>query len=60
MDPKQFASDKLAKGYVLDEQGAWAPLAQRVVVEREFRSHLENGEVLVDGEWTPLSRAVRR
>lgn len=46
-------------GNVLDEHGNWISLAEKINRERTFLSHLEQGEVLIDGLWTRIADALQ-
>jgi hypothetical protein len=49
--------EQVVQGCVLDDNGAWVPIADKTAAEREFRSHLEKGEVLKDERWVSLHDA---
>lgn len=44
-------------GKVLDDQGAWVPLAQRMEVEKKILDQLSAGKVLCEGRWVPIRQA---
>lgn len=46
-------------GYVLDVKGQWIHLNEKVRKERSFIKHLEAGEVLVSGNWIPITKALK-
>jgi hypothetical protein len=46
-------------GMVLDERGAWIPIAEKLRKEKEFIHHLEQGEILIKGSWTRISDVSR-
>lgn len=47
------------KGLVLDEHGAWIPIADKKAMEEDFCAHLEAGEVLHEGRWISIEEAKR-
>lgn len=58
MNAFEKVKEHLSKGLVLDDRGQWVPLSERLTCEKSFREHLAKGEVLVDGEWVALDRAL--
>jgi hypothetical protein len=53
--------DKIKKlifdGYVLDDQGAWVPLSERLETEKKIVERLSSGKVLCNGHWVPIRKA---
>jgi hypothetical protein len=53
--------DKIKKlvldGYVLDDQGAWVPLSERLETEKKIVERLSSRKVLCNGRWVPISKA---
>ena len=45
------------KGLVLDEHGAWIPIADKKAVEEDFLVHLMAGQVLNEGRWVSIAEA---
>ena len=48
----------VAEGLVLDDHGQWITIARKIEKEKVFLSHVENGDILIDGKWIPISQAV--
>jgi hypothetical protein len=42
-------------GMVLDEHGEWISLSEKLLKEKKFLYHLEQGEVLQNGTWVKIS-----
>jgi len=51
--------EKVIGGYVLNDQGEWIPVSEKVRKERDFLSHLEAGEVLCNGKWVSIAEAIK-
>ena len=53
--------DKIKKlifdGYVLNDQGAWVPLSERLETEKKIVERLSSGKVLCDGRWVSIRKA---
>ena len=47
----------ILKGLVLDEHGAWIPIADKKAVEEDFLAHLMAGQVLNEGRWVSIAEA---
>jgi hypothetical protein len=47
----------ILKGLVLDEHGAWIPIADKKAVEEDFLAHLMAGQVLHEGRWVSIAEA---
>jgi hypothetical protein len=47
----------ILKGLVLDEHGAWIPIADKKAVEEDFLAHLMGGQVLHEGRWVSIAEA---
>jgi len=59
MSSEKKIRELVYSGNVLDEHGNWIPLAEKINRERTFLSHLEQGEVLIDGLWTRVADALQ-
>ncbi|MBD3421127.1 MAG: hypothetical protein GF398_13505 [Chitinivibrionales bacterium] len=58
MDKMKEIEHKVLNGLVLDEKGRWVPIARKVAMEREFFSHLERGQVLINRKWLSVDQAL--
>jgi hypothetical protein len=47
----------ILKGLVLDDHGAWIPIADKKAVEEDFLAHLIAGQVLNEGRWVSIPEA---
>lgn len=56
MSSEKKIEELVVSGMVLDEHGAWVPLAEKVRKERLFIKHLEQGEILHGGVWTNVTK----
>lgn len=59
MSSEKKIEELVVSGMVLDEHGAWIPLAEKVRKERLFIKHLEQGEILYSGVWTNVTKIPR-
>ncbi len=46
-------------GMVIDDHGKWISIAEKLRKEKKFLSHLERGEILIDGKWTRLNDSAK-
>ena len=51
--------ENVINGLVLNDQGEWIPLSEKVRKENDFLSHLEAGEVLFNGQWMKIAEAIK-
>jgi hypothetical protein len=51
--------ENVIRGLVLNDQGEWIPLSEKVRKENDFLSHLEAGEVLCNGKWMKIAEAIK-
>lgn len=47
-------------GMVIDDHGKWISIAEKLRKEKKFLSHLERGEILIDGKWTSLKKTGKK
>ena len=47
--------DLVYSGKVIDDHGNWITIAEKLRKEKIFLSHLERGEILLNGKWTAMS-----
>lgn len=49
--------NNIISGKVLDDHGAWVPIAAMLAKERDFLRHLQDGQVIVDERWVTIEEA---
>ncbi len=57
MDTFDKIKNLVLEGNVLDDQGVWVPLAERMEVEKKILERIAAGKVLRNGRWVPIPQA---
>ena len=55
--PKRI-EQKVYSGMVLDEHGCWVTMAEKIKKELFFLEQLEDGNVILNGQWVPIGEAL--
>jgi hypothetical protein len=51
--------NNIISGRVLDDNGAWVPIAAMLAKERDFLRHLQDGQVIIDDRWVTIEEAKK-
>jgi len=57
MDMLKKVKNMVIEGKVLDDQGAWVLLSERMATEKTIIDRLSGGKVLCEGRWIPVRQA---
>jgi hypothetical protein len=57
MDTIKKIKNMVIEGKVLDDQGAWVLLSERMNTEKRIVDRLGGGKVLCNGRWIPIQQA---
>ncbi len=57
MNTAEKIKKSVIEGNVLDDQGNWVPLVERMDVEKKILDRLTGGKVLCNGRWVPIPQA---
>lgn len=58
MDTIKKIKNLVIEGKVLDDQGVWVLLSERMKTEKKIIDRLGNGNVLCNGRWIPIKQAL--
>ena len=55
MSTSKKIEELVYSGKVIDDHGNWIPIAEKLRKEKIFLSHLERGEILLNGKWKAMT-----
>jgi hypothetical protein len=58
MDTIKRIKNLVIEGKVLDDQGAWVLLSERMNTEKKITDRLSGGKVLCNSRWIPVKQAL--
>jgi len=59
MNTIEEIKNKVLSGYVLDDNGQWIKLSERIKIEKDIVKNVIEGKVLFDNSWTPVSDVLK-
>jgi hypothetical protein len=58
MDIIKKVKNLVIEGKVLDDQGVWVLLSERLATEKKILERLSGGKVLCEGRWIPIRQSI--